>query len=322
MKRRNLVLFLGVCLLLFWACEKKDTAGAAPQGVQAAPVITAICPIQGLSTYQPKEGSTDEFVKFNRYLEYGEAVSLLNEEIDGKTGEYSMRFQKIKDKDGKELWVNQRYLIPSGKTGVIIQDNVLLYSEAALTKNMSSLLSKGQLIGVYPETEGPFSKITGWNEQLYGFAQLYVKSEAVSTNENDVTALILIERAKKEKNAIIKAQVLESAADLNSQVFNDDIYALLDELAVQEAQAAAAIDLPERNTEPLSASATIISDNVRVRDYPYEENTNVLATLSTGTAISITEKTVSTYTIGSDTAVWYKISEPEGWVFGAFVELK
>lgn len=335
MKRSICLSLVCMGIAFFISCEKKEAVDPVLQNgpVQEArtdSVQKGLCPIQGLSTYQLKEGTENEFVRHNRYLEYGEEVSMLDEEIDGRAGDLKMRFLKILDKNDDEMWVNQRYIIPDGKIAVIIQDDVLLYEEAKLTKYTSSMLPKGQLVGVYPEKDGVFTQISGWNESLYGFAQIYVKSDTISTNENDITAVILMDRAIKEENDTIKKQVLNTAAELNSATFGNEIIRLLAEMSDGLDNAAAketgvktpVTERPKRESEAFIMDGLIISDNVRVRDYPYEAGSEIITTLSTGQNIVIVEKTISIYTIDGDTAPWFKISEPEGWVFGAFVELQ
>lgn len=334
---KKIILYLILCsgIALFMSCEKKEAVDPALETGQAKEAKTesvqkGICPIQGLSTYKLKEGSENEFVKNNRYLEYGETVTMFEDEVEGSTGDLKMRFLKILDKNEDEMWVNQRYIIPGGQVGVIVQDDVLLYDEAKLTKYTSSMLPKGQLVGVYPEKDGQFTKLSGWNDSLYGFAQMFVKSDTVSTNEDDITAVILMDRAMNEKNDIVKEQVLNTALELNSPAFGNEIRLLLREMEdASDGDAASSgktteevTERPERETEAFIMDGTIISDNVRVRDYPYENGTEVLTTLQTNQDIVIIEKTVSVYTIDGDTAPWFKINDPEGWVFGAFVELK
>lgn len=296
--------------LAFAGCAKPGPAGA-----------NVLCPVDGLSTYVLKEGTVNEFVRGDIYLTFAEKVSFTGETTTGLYQKVEMPMQKVVRADGTTVWTNARYLVPDGVVAVIIADDVLLYREPDITKNSQIFLGKGQLVGLFPGNTNGFVQVSGWSEKDKGFTQMYVKADQVSAREQDVTAIILLDKAKREKNVKLQLELLRSASSLGSAIFGMEIDTLIQTLGgnATDAGAAPAAAAEVRVTEAFLATGTIIGDNVRVRNLPNEVGTEVLATLSTGATVAIIEKTVSSYTIGSDTAPWFKISSPEGWVFGGFI---
>ena len=127
----------------------------------------------------------------------------------------------------------------------------------------------------------------------------------------------------------MKLEILKSADELGSPAFGEEIKTTLEaslspepEATAPEAKPVNAASLPPRASEEYRRGGVISKDKVRVRDYPYEEGTTIVSTLNTGAEVEILERTLSIYTIGENSAPWYRIASPEGWVFGAFVEAK
>jgi hypothetical protein len=305
-------LLLGCALVAssFMACQKKEKA---------------FCPVEGLSTYKPTDESMTEFSRGSKYLAFAEEVTLTGKIVSGKYETTDQTFEKIILKDGTAAWAPQRYLVPSGVAGVIMADETLVYSEPDIKKNTSKFLSIGQLVGVFPDKSGGFTQVSGWSDKDKGFARVYVKDAAVSVDEKDITSAELYAKALAEKNPKVRQEVLKSASEQGSTLFAEEIQAMLNESPEISAEENHVLSnaRPERPTKRQEFESVITSGNVRVRDYPYEEGTEVLATLDTNTPITVVEKTVDDYEIDGKTAPWYKISAPyTGWVFGAFVERK
>jgi hypothetical protein len=72
-----------------------------------------------------------------------------------------------------------------------------------------------------------------------------------------------------------------------------------------------------KETMAAAGTYTVDFDNVNVRDAPDEVNGKVLTQLDQGTVVEVTEVTSQSYTVAGKTAAWFKIADPEGWVFGA-----
>jgi len=141
---------------------------------------------------------------------------------------------------------------------------------------------------------------------------VYLRNEGVSSKPSDVQAAILLQLAAASKNAKQKQAFLSSAAkDYPDSIFMPDL-----------TQALAALNAPPppppTPTQPASAAVMMtLEDAVSVLDAPDPTAGKVIVTLSKGQKVEIQEQTVGTDTIGGQTAHWYHIKEPAGWVFGS-----
>jgi hypothetical protein len=70
-------------------------------------------------------------------------------------------------------------------------------------------------------------------------------------------------------------------------------------------------------TVAATGSYIVNFDRVNVRDAPDEVNGKVVTQLQAGIVVEVLEATAQSYKIGGNTAPWYRIMDPEGWVFGA-----
>jgi hypothetical protein len=73
-------------------------------------------------------------------------------------------------------------------------------------------------------------------------------------------------------------------------------------------------------TAGASGKFSVIADKVNVRAAPDEKNGEVVAQVNSSDRVEILEKTLDSYTIKDQAAPWYRIKDPSGWVFGAFLK--
>jgi hypothetical protein len=87
--------------------------------------------------------------------------------------------------------------------------------------------------------------------------------------------------------------------------------------------AAAALSpaLPARvETMPAAGSYLVTSDRVNVRASPDLEEGRVVGKLNKGNRVEVSEMTLLAYDVQGMRAAWFRVKEPEGWVFGYYLD--
>ena len=137
----------------------------------------------------------------------------------------------------------------------------------------------------------------------------FVPTDNLSTSDVDVNAAILYTVAAASKNADVKKNLLNLAITK----YGGSVFAPKIQQALGPAPAAA------KETMPAAGTWVVDFDNVNVRDAPDEVNGKVISKLNKGDVVEVTDTTTKDYTIGANTAPWFKIVDPAGWVFGASI---
>jgi hypothetical protein len=141
--------------------------------------------------------------------------------------------------------------------------------------------------------------------------ETFIRNEGLSTSAADVQTAVLFQLAAQSKNAKQKEALLRSAVtDHPGSAFMAQVEEALAALTASSTKA----------TERFFATLVASNDNVNVRSEPDENTGTVVAKLSAGQQVEVEEKTVESYTVGEQSASWYRIQEPAGWVCGAFLK--
>jgi hypothetical protein len=199
---------------------------------------------------------------------------------------------------------------------VVKVDDTMVYKEPSDAAAAGSSLSSGTIVARHDEpVTAPFVKIT-WCDPGTGTLSrgMYIHDGDVSTKPDDVQSAVILLRSAGEKNPEQKKALLQSAA----KSYPGSLFITRIEDAIA---AITAITAPPetRATEKFFATMTCTDNAVNVRDAPGEKAGAVVATLTKGQTVAVEEQTTESYTIGTDTAPWYRIREPAGWVFGAWL---
>lgn len=212
---------------------------------------------------------------------------------------------------GKEAWVRDIFLANAGRMGVLVMDKAKVYSEARAIKVTAKHVNGPGMVAVLEEKDG-YLKIQGYDytSKVLFDGETWVSADSVSLAANDVGAASLWIAAsvatKKEIRVNLLATALEQHGDsVLAEKIRTDLAALEE------------VVLPA--SEAVDTRFVVNDDKVNVRSGPAVDSA-VLATLDKGAEVLAIEKTLESFTIGTSTASWFRISEPAGWIFGAFLD--
>jgi hypothetical protein len=156
-----------------------------------------------------------------------------------------------------------------------------------------------------------FVKVTCYDPQQDTIhSEEFISRDDITTAEVDINAIILYKVAMGMKKPELKKNLLNLAiTKYGKTMFIDKIQAAL---GVPVASAAKA-------TTPATGKYLINDNKVNVRAKPDEVNGAITSMINKDTVVEISEVTTASYTIGGQTAPWYHVVSPDGWVFGTFL---
>lgn len=263
--------------------------------------------MQDLALWQDEFGGK---LKFQEALTLGDKVALLGQTAkftqDGREREYV----KIRSLSGKEGWARSSYVASNATLAVVKVPKTLIYSEPRDVKVTSRTLGYMVLVAVFRDggADG-FVKIGGYDPGSDTLIDgVYVSRDDLTFDDFDINALVLYRVAMGMKNAELRRNLLTVAqTKYGKTIFMDKIQAALN---------------PESQAKALVAAGGkyIVNDNnVNLRSAPDEKGGSVLKTLAKDTVVEVVQASAAAYTVGGATAQWFKLKDPEGWVFGAFL---
>ncbi|ULQ59681.1 SH3 domain-containing protein [Brucepastera parasyntrophica] len=227
-------------------------------------------------------------------------------------------FYHIKLDDGKEYWIQDLFLAPSARPAVITGDDVVLYSKPDMASPTSQLIPKYTIVGVHDyNLSSDYWCISAYLDGMRTpvVTEKYVKKEAVNTSLTDARAMRMYKIAMDTSTQeVVKKELLGNASKISS-AFRD--------LIETELAKYAKVELPIFTINDVDIYEAIISDidgaNINVRNAPGLANTVVVTQISDGTIVDINGRTAETDTIDGVTTHWYRVVEPAGWIFGAYI---
>lgn len=74
------------------------------------------------------------------------------------------------------------------------------------------------------------------------------------------------------------------------------------------------------DTVPAAGTYAVNNDRVNVRAAPDVAKGLVVAKLNKGAKVEVIEMTVLTYAVQDMRAAWFRIQEPDGWVYGYYLD--
>ena len=312
------IMIMGFVLFLMACTPKTDgkTLGdAAESAVGKSESVdlknSGVILFNGAAVYEEKNGGMvyKTTANIGNVVKWKNSVKNAVRKSDGQEREFAQI-----EMDKETLWIQTAFVAPQAIPGIIIGDETVLYKKADAASPSGKTIAKNTLIAVHPDTkEGPFIAISAYvdGDKSPLITKQFVKSENIVTEANDVRGLQLYTIAMISKDAVVRKELLKSALETNSR-FSDIIQAEFDKLTSGAGEA-------EPATVEATGTLTVNDDNVNVRDRPNETAGVVVAKLSKGATVTVTAKTSEMFTVGGTAAVWYKISEPAGWVFGSFL---
>jgi uncharacterized protein YgiM (DUF1202 family) len=258
-----------------------------------------------LSTWEghsAKEGPGTE-AKWVATIPFGEELTLLNEtETDAKS---SKTYEKVRLLDGKEGWVRADFIAKGAQLAAVTQD-AQIYKRPSISTITDEVISAGTIV-VLKSKKDEYSEFIAKNDAANKRKEGWLLGEkALTTNEEDLAAAILLSKAMAEK---VPAKRKEKLQQVVTQYPN----------SVFAKTAQAQIDAVDAGSNLGEDELMITGDNVNVRSEPDSKADNKVFQLNTGDVCKILERGEMDE-IGGKLDYWYRISAKgqNGWVFGVF----
>jgi hypothetical protein len=255
-------------------------------------------------------------VKWVRYINAGDTVEwkdesrkLINPSANNAENEYYRVYA------GGDYWIRDYAIEGPAEPGIITNPETVLYSQPDLGSPLTSgtnTIHQYTIVAVHPGEQSGFLKISAYyaNSGKYiWIRERYVKAENVSTDINDVKGISLYQLAMATEDSVVKKELLNNALSLSDRYYD------LIQRALIEMEYAGKIE----TIAPLNFSVS--EDELYVYDRPDEDSGEWIDIIGYGAAVTATARTTEQVSLyGSGAYYWYKIAEPEGWVFGAYLE--
>ena len=269
--------------------------------------------LDGLSIASIEEGTDGNTASYQgKNLTIGEKVTVIGESIKAVYRENEREYSKIVYTTGEEQegYVRTPYVITNSTFAVVTDDEAIIYTSPKITNPTNTILTRMSFVAIHNDfKDTKFVKVTYTDqESSIIYENKYLKNTDVSVLEDDVVSAILFYLASKQEGKA-KTELLKSAQQFTASLFLPAIEDALNELTIGSV------------VEEISAVGIVNDDNVNIRDLPSVENGNIVMTVNTGDKLDITGRTKAEFTIQGITARWYRTSTPEGWIFGAFLDM-
>jgi hypothetical protein len=213
--------------------------------------------------------------------------------------------------DGKDYWVQSAFAVGDAVPGVIIGEEAVRYARADLrSPNPNGLIIPVySLVAVHTGQEsGLFAGVSAYLEgdRPVLIKNEFIKKENVSTEKADVDGMQLYTLAMEAKTDVSKRELLRSALDTGSR-FRDLIEAEM-----------YAMEIAEEPVDPYEIG--VVRSGATVYDKPSIKGRN-LDLAAVDSRVRVLARTLQEERLNSgDSARWYKIEDPEGWIFGSYLE--
>jgi hypothetical protein len=225
-----------------------------------------------------------------------------------------------------EYWVQDYAIAGPAIPAVIVSEETVLYTMPDLTsvaRRGNITIPQYSLAAVLPDDAGQFVKISARLEGTSNpsISELYVRTENVSTDPNDIGSVKLARIASQTKNAVARKELLKNAMEMaeKGSRFNTIPTGLNDDPALFELELTG-------NLERLSGRVeyTVTAETVNLRELPSVDST-ISGTMRWGDTFWVTDRTAKEITLDAANedgekpkGVWLRTGEGH-WVFGAYV---
>lgn len=314
----RLVWIIAVVGSVSLSCTPQEQVEIAPESV--APLeVPSVNIVDRLLAYRPVDESSlsaadqdDALPQFERAfaITVGERLVRIGEPFSGQTPFGERSLVAIRTSTGVEAVTRARYIVPNATLGVVTGEAALLFADDTLVAAGNTVLPRGLVVAIH-STSAPsdFVQVTAYDAATdVSYSAQYLRAQDVSQDQDDVRAALLLFLARRADSAVARRELLRNASDLGVTAFFLEVQRELS--ADRDADRAAQI-------EPIELSRQVGSAGTNVYRGPQRAFDRVVTILSPGTEVAIDARTVATDTVDGRTDLWYRITEPAGWVFGA-----
>ena len=125
----------------------------------------------------------------------------------------ALEYTKVRFNEN-DYWIQSVLLVNNALPRLVTKENVIIYSLADITGATSDIVDAGTIVAFSGEEEDPelgvkFSKIS-YHTEKRNFRNVYVKSENLSEQADDVIASRILAKIASTENEVIKQELLEN----------------------------------------------------------------------------------------------------------------
>jgi hypothetical protein len=315
---------LALCFLLSVSCTPKappPPLSSAPPS--ALPVVAdsknGFCLVNGLSVWdlggaQPRQAST---------LQIGERVALTGKRTNATLFNKDRTVIEIRRDSGTQGWVREEFIASDSVLGVVTAEEAVLYTQPRNTGATGRTLSTMTIFAIRRDSAAQtFVRIAVYDTDALAVKRdLFLRNEGISSRVAEVETAVLCRLAADATNRTQREAYLKSAlADYPASLFADRVHSLLEGSGGSGGTGGTAPEAANASDTELTGGAMAATqDNVHVLSAPDDTTGTVVASLVRGQTVQVEERTKGRTRIGSLSAPWYRIADPPGWVFGAFL---
>ncbi|MDR1506730.1 MAG: SH3 domain-containing protein [Treponema sp.] len=257
-------------------------------------------------------------VKWVRYVNAGETVEWKGESQKLINTSDNKEYDYYRVHAGGDYWIRDYAVKGPAIPGVVLAEGAMLYSQPDLglplmsgtnTIHQYTIVAVDPEVVVDPKTSTRFFKTNAYyiaDGKYYVVNNRYVKEENISTDPNDVRGMSLYQLAMATENLLAKRELLNNALAVSGR-YHELVQRELVEL-----------DYADRIETMDARDFVVIEDDLSVYDRPDETGSQV-EYVEYGQTVTATARTKEPVNLYGITDYWYKIQEPKGWIFGAWV---
>lgn len=210
MKILNVFLLFGM-LLTLGACHSSD-----PSTTENKDSSGAVCIWDNASLKETPEDNG----KWLCAISIGEIVNYQDSEKEVNNGKKTVKYLKVKLKDGKEGWVQSDFIVLNSKPAAITED-VEIYSRPDLLNKTKKLFNKMDIVAVKSEN-GDFIEVTGKRKTGKWIESGWLKTRSLSYSQEDIAVAKFANKAFEIKDPVQREKAIKEIidnADLKGSVF-------------------------------------------------------------------------------------------------------
>jgi len=302
-----------LCLSLLTDCSQKPKAGATAPGAGlylATDAHSGFC----LTATTIWEHASDGTYSRKASAQIGDVVQVLEGPASAKLPGWTKEADilRVRHESGTEGWMRADYVAVNSVLGVTTTDDSAIYTLPRNTAATAQNLPVLTIVAITRTTAGQtFVRVAFFDKTKGPLRDVFLRNEGISTKADDVQTALLLILAQQAKDKKLQNTLLQSAlSDYPGSLFSAQ---------VQEGVQALKSPTAGKNVQTYTAALTAASKDVPVLSIPDEIWGQSVGTLAKGQAVEAIEETSATDTVGTDTAQWIHIKDPEGWVFGAYL---
>ena len=321
-----LFVLLGALLLGCVPADDADAPDESETPVETIPAETeagSVNIVYRLLTYSEVEttGETRQFESAFT-LPLGEPITRIGDAFPGVTPFGDRTLVKIRNSVGDEAYALERYVVAGARLAIVVDDQAVLYTRPNLVSPTDDIIPRGSMIALHPDgAEGDFANVTTYDHATgTPYFDLYIKADDISEEEIDVQSGLLLFVAQETSAEVAKRELLENAESLGQSAFVDDVRRELAVLRGEDPSAALPQDLVDLAIEEFGFDGVINANATTVYRYPQKRPEYVETTLDAEALVTVTERTVEAFEVDGETSNWFRITQPAGWVFGAYID--